>query len=128
MRTTALLAALVLCIAPAIARADETLDKTRCDAATQAQDWTRAATYCRALADDYASDAQTQTGRQRGLDLALEGVAMAAVAVAYDNIENYGHAASAKTAARFFLTDAQTQTDDPKVLNFILTALSRLSP
>ena len=51
---------------------------------------------------------------------------MAEVGLAYDNVGRYNDAASAKAAARFFLTDAQTQTDDPKLLDLIETSLSRL--
>ena|ERR1700733_3318265 len=126
MRTIALLAALAFVSAPASVQADQSQDKTLCKAAMQTQNWSSIAVSCRAVADDYAANAQGDTGHQRALDLTLEGTWMAEVGLAYDNVGRYNDAASAKAAARFFLTDAQTQTDDPKLLDLIETSLSRL--
>ncbi|HEX3671857.1 MAG TPA: hypothetical protein VHT92_09175 [Candidatus Cybelea sp.] len=126
MRTIALIAALAIAGAPAIVQADQSQDKTLCTAAMQIQNWSGIAASCRAVAEDYATNAQSDSGHQRALDLTLEGTWMAEVGLAYDNVGRYNDAASAKAAARFFLTDAQTQTDDPRLLDLIETSLSRL--
>lgn len=120
------MAALAIAGAPAIVQADQSQDKTLCTAAMQIQNWSGIAASCRAVAEDYATNAQSDSGHQRALDLTLEGTWMAEVGLAYDNVGRYNDAASAKAAARFFLTDAQTQTDDPRLLDLIETSLSRL--
>jgi hypothetical protein len=126
MKSTAFLAALTLIVVPVIVQADEFLNERQCNTAIQARNWPDAAVYCRAAADDYAVIAQGHQGQQRALDLMREGISMAQVSTAYGKMGYFHYAASAETAARFFLTDATTQTDDPQLLDLLQWALSRL--